>query len=250
MSKQVSLGEMCVHLAKLFGNRNALYLPGIQERIGFLMIGARGIEDAIEEEVRSPECGVALASLFGRICAMVEHFQVISLSETMSQKYPLQGCGYCGQRACNCAEGKLQDHQLSPVSAIKLDWGIEHWKKHVDLVYGHTNHHRGIDVALRRLCSEIIEIQTLWMITTHSERGYDQQNLRQMYACELADTFAWVTVIASLLHINLEEAVVSLYGLPETPCHKCEELPCGCGPFNMSERRLVLSADSADSVSN
>jgi NTP pyrophosphatase (non-canonical NTP hydrolase) len=242
MSQQVSLGEMCEHLGKLFGPRNAIYLSGVANRIAFLFMGARNLEDVFEDNMGSMKYAEALASLFARICAIVENFRIISLPEAMSQKYPLSGCGYCGRHPCNCLDNKEQrDHQLSPVTGIQLDWEIKHWQDHIQNVYGRINHDRGVDVALHRLFSEIVELEILWMIDTHSESGYVPSDLRQQYALELSDAFAWVTVIASLLNINLEEAVISLYGLPGTPCHVCDKFPCDCGPFNMSHRRRIIT---------
>ena len=243
---QVSLGQMCAHLGKLFGPRNAIYLPGIQNRISFLSMGARNLEDAIRKELGNGERGKTLASLFARICALVEHFRTISLSITMSRKYPRAGCAYCQRLPCRCLDSNRPDHQLSLGNNEQLAWSIREWQEHHELVYGSHNRQpeNGIHNALHRLFAEIAELETLCLITANSESGYDQANLRQLYTLELADVFAWVMAIANLLHINLEETVISLYGLPGAPCRKCGQLPCSEGPPNMSQRRLILSTDS------
>lgn len=44
---------------------------------------------------------------------------------------------------------------------------------------------------------------------------------------EMADVLAWLSTLASLLEIDLEEAALVKYG---RGCPRCEAIPCACAP--------------------
>ena len=44
---------------------------------------------------------------------------------------------------------------------------------------------------------------------------------------EFADVFAWLSILATLAGVRLQEAVAERYG---AGCPKCQTSPCGCAP--------------------
>ena len=71
-----------------------------------------------------------------------------------------------------------------------------------------------------------IEKTYIWLVQEVGELGRallkgDKNNLEE----ELADVFAWLSSLANLLNVNLEEVAVKKYNFV---CPKCGHNPCIC----------------------
>lgn len=80
--------------------------------------------------------------------------------------------------------------------------------------YIHYDAKRGVNNTFLWLKSEVKELENA------IKRG-DIKNQKE----EIADVLAWLTSIANLLNINIEEAVIGKYG---RGCPKCGSIPCKC----------------------
>ncbi|MAW59303.1 MAG: nucleotide pyrophosphohydrolase [Planctomycetes bacterium] len=76
---------------------------------------------------------------------------------------------------------------------------FQHW---IDRVYGQKDRERGIEGTFLWFHEEVGEL------TRAVRRGHDRDNLRE----EFADVFAWLVSMASMLEIDMEEAVEAKYG--------------------------------------
>lgn len=96
---------------------------------------------------------------------------------------------------------------------------IREFQKLIEEIYFDRDSARGIDRTFVWFVEEVGELAT-----EIRKDKKDTQRLRE----EFADVFAWLTTLASLLQIDLEDAA-KYY---ETGCPKCREIPCRCtNPF-------------------
>lgn len=224
----MELEKMIKHFFHLYGRRSSIFLSGLEKRINFLSLAIGGLQDAIRKGVEKPIVGVALAKVVARIFCIAENFKSLSLVEAMTQKYPTEGCSYCGHSPCVCSEERPEPKLKRSISLEQSYWSLQKWCWHLKEVYGQKNKEKSIENLLNRLFKETNELLTLAMeIPNMSDSLAD---IEKKFALELADALAWTIAVANLLGINLEKAVLDRYG---AGCWKCGRFPCVCGQFRL-----------------
>lgn len=85
------------------------------------------------------------------------------------------------------------------------------------------------DTYIERDLKRGAERTMLWLLSEAGELADAYlKGDRDLMKEEAADVFAWLCSLCNVLEIDLEEAVVSKYGLG---CPRCSSIPCKCkGP--------------------
>jgi len=91
---------------------------------------------------------------------------------------------------------------------------IGEFQLHIWKIYMHHDSRRGVEKTFNWLKREVEELGRA------IEKG-DTDNIKE----EVADVLAWLSSVATLLNVNLEEAALSRYG---NGCPKCGNIPCTC----------------------
>ncbi len=91
--------------------------------------------------------------------------------------------------------------------------GLQSFQKLIDDIYGERDAARGLASTHMWFAEECGEL-------ARALRGGDKANLEE----EFADVLAWLSTLASLTGVDMEEAA-SRY---ETGCPRCEGVPCCC----------------------
>jgi len=95
---------------------------------------------------------------------------------------------------------------------------ISAFQKIIENIYFERDSKRGVDKTFVWFVEEVGELaKEIRRLHTHSE---NQTRLKE----EFADVLAWLTTLASLLDIDLEEAA-HIYS---NGCPKCHRTPCDC----------------------
>lgn len=82
------------------------------------------------------------------------------------------------------------------------DLTVREFQRLIDAVYGEKDRARGIEGTFLWFHEEVGEL------TRAVRRGHDRENLQE----EFADVFAWLVSMASMLEIDMEQAVQAKYG--------------------------------------
>jgi len=167
------------------------------------------------------------------IDAVIEKYYFYS-SET-----PEGGCCYCGEKPCVCgldkAKKELKREEMPKDVREKIaQWTFSDWQRYFDELYGTNNRARGLVFTANRLVSETIEANTssLRMSTAISPEHVGAQ--RYALLLELADSFAWLAGLYTVLGTSFEDApklddeFIAIYG---KGCPNCKKFPCVCGAF-------------------
>ena len=81
-------------------------------------------------------------------------------------------------------------------------------------LYFHRDSQRGIDRTFMWLTEEVGEL-------ARAIRTGDNEGMKE----EIADILAWLSSLANLLNIEIEEAAHTKYGIG---CPRCKKNPCQC----------------------
>jgi NTP pyrophosphatase (non-canonical NTP hydrolase) len=110
---------------------------------------------------------------------------------------------------------------------------ISDFQRHIESIYLEKDRARGLDADFRWFIEEVGELakalrETGGLARTQAERseaaGVPVPASTHLTS-EFADVFAWLSTLASLSGVSLEEAVQKYaHG-----CPKCGQTPCGCG---------------------
>ncbi|MYF98597.1 nucleotide pyrophosphohydrolase [Candidatus Poribacteria bacterium] len=92
---------------------------------------------------------------------------------------------------------------------------IHDFQKQIEDIYYERDSERGVPLTFTWFVEEVGELAK-----EIRKQPQDMERLRE----EFADVFAWLSTLASLLGISLEDAA-SIY---EKGCPKCSSLPCTC----------------------
>jgi len=90
---------------------------------------------------------------------------------------------------------------------------LNEFQRHIESIYYERDRRRGLDGTFRWFIEEVGEL-------AEALREEDQAN----QANEFADVLAWLSTLASLRGIKLEEAVRKYSG----GCPVCRATPCSC----------------------
>jgi len=88
-------------------------------------------------------------------------------------------------------------------------------QQHIEAIYRERDAARGMAGNVQWFVEEVGEL-------SRALRQGDAAAQRE----EFADVFAWLSILASLAGVRLDEAVAARYG---AGCPKCRTLPCRCG---------------------
>lgn len=209
----------------LYGSRNMRTFNSHDRLLALLGAGIRLLEDAYEEG-DTDAYATCLASIFARWAACMAEFAPTAV-EAMASKYG-SNCVYCKRTPCACPKvGRPAEKRLE-LNPEALVWSLRDWQQHLHLLYGERNRERGMDVVLRRLFSEHSEALSgllLIMLPMPSDRPVNWVMLTNEIRNELCDVLAWTLAAASVLGIDLMDAVENRYG---NGCPTCKASPCQC----------------------
>jgi NTP pyrophosphatase (non-canonical NTP hydrolase) len=103
---------------------------------------------------------------------------------------------------------------------------ISEFQKIIEDIYFERDNKRGVDKTFTWFIEEVgelaKEIRRLHALSENETRQEPRSPARLKE--EFADVFAWLTTLASLLGIDLEEAA-QIY---RQGCPKCHRIPCEC----------------------
>jgi NTP pyrophosphatase (non-canonical NTP hydrolase) len=91
---------------------------------------------------------------------------------------------------------------------------LREFQRRIEALYFTRDEARGIEGTFAWFVEEVGEL-------SRALRRRDRENLRE----EFADCLAWLSTLASLSGVDLEEAAVGKYG---SGCPRCGKIPCGC----------------------
>ena len=91
---------------------------------------------------------------------------------------------------------------------------IREFQQQIDDLYGTRDRERGLFESFSWLVEEMGEL-------SRALRRGDRENLE----LEFADVTAWLVSVATIVGVDVEDAVKKAYG---AGCPRCKETPCGC----------------------
>jgi NTP pyrophosphatase (non-canonical NTP hydrolase) len=91
---------------------------------------------------------------------------------------------------------------------------IAEFQKLIERIYGERDTARGLAGTHMWFCEEVGEL-------TRALRRDDRRELEG----EFADVFAWLSTLASMADVDLQQAVTRKYG---HGCPRCKDAPCAC----------------------
>jgi NTP pyrophosphatase (non-canonical NTP hydrolase) len=92
---------------------------------------------------------------------------------------------------------------------------ISEFQKLIEQTYGAKDRERGIENTFLWFTEEVGELA----------RAINGRTSRENLRAEFADTLAWLTTLASIAGVDLEEEAIKRYG---KGCPKCKSIPCKC----------------------
>ncbi|MCA8915373.1 MAG: nucleotide pyrophosphohydrolase [Planctomycetes bacterium] len=92
---------------------------------------------------------------------------------------------------------------------------IKDFQKVIDDTYGEKDRKRGVESTWLWFCEEVGELA----------RAVNGRTSRENLRHEFADVLAWLTTLASIANIDLEEVAAERYG---KGCPRCKAIPCKC----------------------
>jgi NTP pyrophosphatase (non-canonical NTP hydrolase) len=106
---------------------------------------------------------------------------------------------------------------LWPPDEGEVIWTMElgRFQAGIEATFGERDRARGVDGTFRWFVEEVGEV-------AKALRGTDRANLEH----ELGDAFAWLTSVANLAGVDLEQAA----GRFADGCPRCGNRPCTCPP--------------------
>lgn len=226
-----SLNKLQEHFIHLYGRRNDVYLPGRTVRIELFHRGVADLVDAVRKGADKDIIDNMLARNVSRIFCIAHGINNVSIGESMSKKYPSEGCSYCHSSPCKCGE-RRPDADLGWGSTDSQSiWSLRDWQLHLRALYGKKNKEKGLDYVLNRLSSEVGELISL----EHEVPVKTMDEAESEYQLELADSLAWTIAAANILEIDLQGATTKRYG---NGCKACGQNPCNCGAHNFRQVRV------------
>lgn len=224
----MNFSQLFSHFQETYGRNNSVYTTSLAERIHILFVTTRRLQDAIRKRQAQETLESILANVVARTFAVAGHFWQLPLAEAVCIKYPMGGCGYCHNFPCTCLVYERQEHVACTPNKEQLGWTLGQHQESLGLLYGDMNRSNGIENVMNRLFAEIAEI--IEIQSGLSMVGSVASEIELEYAQEIADVFAWTIAVAVILGIDLEKAVLSMYG---SGCPVCSCKPCTCPRFSV-----------------
>lgn len=216
------------HLRAVYADADALTTPR-QERFMFLMASWADLSRNNRKKAAHRN-RLAVGQIYAWSSSLLEELLRggggNTLARAMSSKYPAGHCSYCGKSPCVCRQELRPVSQLVAASQEQEQWTLSQWQAHLHGLYGEVNRAAGVAQAINRLGEEICEIGAL---LNHVDNFNDSlEEMRKSIALEMTDVVAWIFTSASLLEVDVEEAVRTLYG---AGCPVCRSPVCICPNF-------------------
>lgn len=100
---------------------------------------------------------------------------------------------------------------------------IDEFQKKIDETYGAKDRARGIENTWLWFSEEVGELA----------RAINGRTTRENIREEFADVFAWLTSMASIAGVDLQEVATQRYG---GGCPRCKKSPCECDEIKQRPR--------------
>lgn len=236
--KDPDLSYAFSRLRTIYSKANALTTPR-NERFDFLLMACGDLSRQYRKG-RSDLYAIAVAQIFAWFMALAEAFFVEwggdIITNAMGEKYPEDRCGYCGKLPCECREEDRGQHVPAACSGAQRDWSIHRWQQHLHSLYGGANAKGDVPRALNRLFEEVAEVGLL----IHQADGFDDSiyELQRKVAREMTDVLAWLFGVATLLGVDVQESVSTLY---DNLCPVCRSPVCMCRSFEKRPQTGTLA---------
>jgi len=232
--KPKSLDELQTHFAELYGARNNIWLSNRLDRIVFLNMGVKSLQDAVrkngDDNVSREILETMMARVSSRIFCVAHGVNNTSISKGLIEKYG-KGCGYCGNIPCKCMERRSVFIPNKVITPEQQNWGLSDWQLHLNSLYGNKNKAKGVYAATDHLSQEVVELFHLEYVLV-PKMGVKRWDIEHEYSKELADCMAWTIAVASIIGIGLDIATKGRFW---PLCWNCQQKPCICGKFNMEQ---------------
>lgn len=216
------------HMRNIYADANALTTPR-GERFTFLTMAWADLSRNYRKKVphRYP---LAVAQVFAWSMSLTEELLRGTggtiLANAMAQKYPTSHCSYCKKFPCVCKQELRPVPTLTVTSTEQSGWTLSQWQQHLHALYGAANAAAGVPQAINRLGEEVVEVGAL---LNHVDGFNDSlDNMRKNIALEMTDVIAWMCTSSSLLEVDVQAAVRTLYG---KGCPVCHTARCICPNF-------------------
>lgn len=92
---------------------------------------------------------------------------------------------------------------------------IEEFQKLIDQTYGAKDRKRGLELTFFWFIEEVGELA----------RALNGRTSRENLRHEFADVLAWLSTLASISNLDLQEIATERYG---KGCPRCKAIPCKC----------------------
>ena len=109
----------------------------------------------------------------------------------------------------------MADEAAKPAGDAAI--GLGEFQRKIEAIYFDKDNGRGIEGTWLWFSEEVGELARA------VRRDDDAKNLEE----EFADVLAWLSSLASIKGVDLEQAVARKYG---DGCPYCRQTPCGCTP--------------------
>lgn len=228
------------HLQAVYGRNNSVYITSLSGRIDLLLMTIHKLQDSVRKQRSKDVLANRIAHAVARTFAVAGHFWQLPLVAATCVKYPRGGCGYCHKSPCDglCHQNGEDPAELPPEPA-QLLWSLGDHQKNLAHVYGETNREQGIENAINRLFSEVAEITLLVAGLKHA--GSRAEKIQWEYAKEIADVFAWIMAVATILEVDAQDATMNMY---DRGCPECFGIPCTCPKLIIVDGEIRHRIDS------
>jgi len=229
-----------MRMASLFGQRDNTQRPDFSLRSNLFSVGLGDLSTVVfikDGGLESKEAGIA--RVYARVFSIAHWAGGVSVSESMSTKFPVEGCGYCGNKPCSCLVDR--DRGIAPAELPAADtksWSIRYWQQHLAELYDENNSKNlGPERVFFRLFGEYNEL--IDYVERNNGDGH-RASRDPGFRNELADLSAWTLSFSTMIGVDAQSAVLKRFGNGCTVCGK--KNACSCGMHN------IKPADLADSV--
>lgn len=227
----MNINELLNLNSNLYGRRNALFFTnGTRDILDNLSRTVGLIQDRIRktEPGEKPKIGINVSNSLIWWAGAVNSFNGhVNASRGIAYKYPYYGCGYCGQKPCDCSNHDRPKHQKRGEKDCiegQYYWSLNRWVDHLGAIYGDANKKKPVEDLTLRLFKEVEEIRELLSVRLIGRQDELILELEQ----EFADVFSWLVQFAYIFEFDLEKVLFDTFG---RHCPACKEKPCVCRRF-------------------
>ena len=236
LKPNVSLSELLEFADGLTVERNKKCFPTISDRVDHLVLGGAELSNAVRAEdikILPKVASKVVLRIFTVLQGLGEKDAIV---QELMDKFPANGCSYCGKKPCQCAVDRPTGKADIRPSEFQKEWTIGDWQVHLYEVYGEGNAAKGLTWIANRLTSEIAEVVQARMLMDMQTMEEGRKKYKREAINELADSFAWAVAVCTFVDGDLETEFIERYG---KGCANCKKYPCQCGAFSFKEERKL-----------